>query len=30
MHILATTSNEKMFSDMVRNNDKIIIYFIIN
>jgi hypothetical protein len=24
MHILATTSNENMFFDMVRNKDKII------
>jgi len=27
MYILASTSNEKIFFDMLRNNDKIIIYF---
>jgi hypothetical protein len=27
MHILANTSNEKIFFDMLRNNDKIIICF---
>jgi len=30
MHILASTSNEKIFFDMLRNNDKITIYFILN
>jgi hypothetical protein len=27
MHILASTSNEKIFFDVLRNNDKIIIGF---